>query len=472
MPTNPKLKVENLFDAALTAPVASATGDVTLSLTVAPANPFGGLVIDPDDSGKRETVIYHAKSGLDVSVYGVNRTNGNTHLSGAAVKMLNLAELFNLMSGMVSWTFFTFQRSALDVTVNGGPVAPGLTASDTDITVGNGTTYLWFNPSDSSVNSTQNASVVTAANGITFATVVAGGGSISSITYERFVTGSFLFSSMRDVSVSGATDGQMLEYDSANDKWIPGTKYFALGSLTDVDAATPTDGYALKWDAVANKWKPAPIESSGAAAAPTGSVTTDEGTFWKTTYADGSYVEYKADGIYNYDTDANLVSYDAKTGTYSASGMSYTDGIDVNDDGEISGDASVAYRNQPNVFTQTNQFESGTLFKKAVYGQLVTTTASVDFSLGNTQKIAISGATALAFSNLSPGTNFGLFVVNSGGGSISGITATDVAGGAMQVHCPNGTIPDVTAAGGYLLGIYVAETAAHVFANPDPTSSI
>jgi hypothetical protein len=254
MATNPKLKVENLYESALTDAVVSATGDVTLKLTVAPSEPFGGLVIEPDDAGKRETVIYHAKSGLEVSVYGVNRKNGNTHLSGSVVRMLNIAELFNLMSGMVSWTFFTFQRGPLALTVNGGPVAPGLTAPDADITVGNGTTYLWFKPSDSTVNSTQNESDIANNNGLKFATVVAGGGTITSIAYDRYITGSFLFSSMRDVAVGGATDGQLLAWDNAAQKWVPGARFFNLDDLLDVNTGTPTDGYVLAWDAGTSKY--------------------------------------------------------------------------------------------------------------------------------------------------------------------------------------------------------------------------
>jgi len=355
MPANPKIKVENLYEAALTDPVASATGDVTLKLTVAPANPFGGLVIEPDDSGKRETVIYHAVNGLEVSVYGVNRTGGNTHLAGAAVKMLNVAELFNLMSGMVSWTFFTFQLSALDVTVNGGPVAPGQTVADTDFTVGNGTTYLWYKPSDNTMNATQNGADVTSGNGFTFATVVAGGGSISSITYSRYLTGLTLFSSLRDVAVSGITDGQVVAWNAANSKFQPVSKFFNMNDLLDVDAAAPTDGQLIAWSATQGKFVMAAPQATTSTPAPTGAVTTDEGTYWKTTYSDGSVTEYKDDGIYYFDANGIQYAYTALTGTYSSSGMSYTNGTVVGEDGEISGGGNVAMLDRANIFTQTNQ---------------------------------------------------------------------------------------------------------------------
>jgi hypothetical protein len=467
MPANPKIKVENLYDVALTAPVASATGNVTLSLTSAPANPFGGLVIDPDDSGKRETVIYHAKSGLDVSVYGVNRTNGNTHLAGAPVRMLNVAELFNLMSGMVSWTFFTFQRSALDITVNGGPVAPGLTAPDADITVGNGTTYLWYKPSDNSINSTQNSAVITAGNGIRFATVVAGGGSISSITYDRYITGPALFSSMMDVAVTGATDGQIVSWNATNEKWEPAVREFNLNELLDVEAPAPSDGQVIAWSAADNKWKPITQQASTSTPAPSGAVTTDEGTYWKTTYADGSFTEYRTDGIHYYDSNSIKYAYTALTGTYSTSGMSYTNGTVVGEDGEISGGGNVAMLDRQNIFTQYNQFESGALFKKTVYGELLVNAGNtIDWSLGNSQKRStLSSAAAFTFTNMYPGNQFCLFIDAASGASISSITCTAVGGGALTSKYIGGTVPNITVPGGYVIAMYVGETAVHIFAN-------
>lgn len=455
------LRVENLYEASLTEAISSATGDITLKLTQAPVESFGGLVIDPSDSVKRETVIYHTKAGLNVSVYGVNRKNANTHLLGAEVKMLNIAELFNLMSSVVSWTFFTFQKSALDITVKGGAVAPTLTAVDTDITVANGTTYLYYVASDNTIRSTLNSNDITSNNGIKFATVVAGGGAISSITYERFVTGAFTLNALVDVDTTTPTDGQLLAWNETNNKWEP--KDISISDLSDVVTTGKEDGFVLSWSAAQNKFIFVAQQASTSTPTPTGSTTTDEGTYWKTTYSDGSYTEYKTDGIYYFNSSSVQFAYEAKTGTYSTSGMTYTDGSGVDENGGITGGGNVAMQDRANIFTQTNQFKSGTLFDRTVYSKINTTTSSVDFSQTNIQKISISTATAFTFSNLSPGTTFGLFISASTGASISSITCTKVGGGSLATYCENGTLPDITSAGSYFLPIIVGDSAAHIY---------
>jgi hypothetical protein len=198
--------------------------------------------------------------------------------------------------------------------------------------------------------------------------------------------------------------------------------------------------------------------------APSGVVASDEGTYWKLTYSDGSYVEYKTDGIHNYDSLGNQISFQADTGTYSTSGMSYAGGITLNDDGSVTADVTYpAYIDKQNIFQQYNQFESGVLFKRTVYSSINTTTASVDFSQTNIQKISISSATAFTFSNLSPGTTFGLFISASTGASISSITCTKVGGGSLTTYCEDGTLPDITSAGSYFLPIIVGDSAAHIY---------
>ena len=71
--------------------------------------------------------------------------------------------------------------------------------------------------------------------------------------------GSSTLSGLTDVTITGATDGQVLKYDSANSKWINANESGGGGSstlsgLSDVTITTPQNGQMLSYDSVNSKW--------------------------------------------------------------------------------------------------------------------------------------------------------------------------------------------------------------------------
>ena len=70
--------------------------------------------------------------------------------------------------------------------------------------------------------------------------------------------GSSTLSGLTDVTITSATDGQVLKYDSVNSKWInaneSGGGSSTLSGLTDVTITTPTDGQMLSYDNANSKW--------------------------------------------------------------------------------------------------------------------------------------------------------------------------------------------------------------------------
>jgi hypothetical protein len=50
-----------------------------------------------------------------------------------------------------------------------------------------------------------------------------------------------------DVNTSGATNGQVLTFDSSSNSWKPTTIAFALNDLTDVDTTGVQVGYTIKF---------------------------------------------------------------------------------------------------------------------------------------------------------------------------------------------------------------------------------
>ncbi len=64
---------------------------------------------------------------------------------------------------------------------------------------------------------------------------------------------------LTNVNVSGVTDGQILAYDVATNKWVnvnaSSLGDVALVDLTDVTIATPTNGQVLTYNSVSGKWE-------------------------------------------------------------------------------------------------------------------------------------------------------------------------------------------------------------------------
>lgn len=440
--------------------------------TLADGEYYMYCVIKGEDSTAREIFRIWKVSGNTV-YYDRRKSPAGAflHAAGESVQINDVAEAVNLAFEMIDDFGKVDDDGGLQVKVSGGAVQIGTStyavASTTIVLADNVSgQFVVFDMVDQLFKNVPSIS----GSQVAMAQVTTLGGDITSLTDKRPA----LFQSLANVSGNSVA---VTTYGAAKVDGILDT--YARSDHTHGSPAVPTatqlegtmdDAFrAIKNGA----WTAIPGAGSEAGTpAPAGSTVSDETTFWRLTYAGGNYDDFKTDGIYHYDSAGFLIAVDAKTGTYSAAGMAYTDGTTFGSDGVLTTTtANYAYRDQPNVFTGTNQFESGTLFKKTVYGELKVATSTVDFSQGNVQKIAIAAPTALTFENLAPGTVFGLFIVSSGTAAISGITCTDVAGGALTTDTIGGTLPDITDAGGYILSVYVGETAAHVFVN-GPTASV
>lgn len=59
---------------------------------------------------------------------------------------------------------------------------------------------------------------------------------------------------LNDVTITTASDGQVLTYDSASGEWINETPSSTLPGLTDVNITDPADGQALVYDSASGDW--------------------------------------------------------------------------------------------------------------------------------------------------------------------------------------------------------------------------
>jgi len=68
---------------------------------------------------------------------------------------------------------------------------------------------------------------------------------------------------LSNVDVTGLTDTNILQYDSATSSWKPVASTLSITELTDVDTATvaPTDTQTLVWDNANSLWKPGTIDT-------------------------------------------------------------------------------------------------------------------------------------------------------------------------------------------------------------------
>lgn len=465
------IKAASSIPATGTSGSFSVTSKSVNGETLADGDYFFYVTIKGEDSTKREIFRIWRVAG-DVLYFDRRRSPVGMflHAAGESVQVNDVAEAINLAFETIDDFGKTEDNGGLAVKISGGKVQIGTTSytvSTTTLTLAdNSSLSVVFDTSDRTFKST----ATVGANHIIVATVTTSGGDISVLTdmrpYSYVSLSNTPGSSTATVSYGLAkSDGTLTTYARADHTHgTPGVPTAGQLNGTMDDQARGIKNGA--WVSVAEPG------GQSSTPAPSGAVASDEGTYWKLTYSDGTYVEYRTDGIHNFDSLGNQISFQADTGTYSASGMTYTGGTTLNDDGSITAAVTYpAYVDKQNIFQQYNQFENGALFKKTVYGQLLTTTATVDWSLGNVQKISISSPTALTFTNLSPGTVFSLFIASSGTAAISSITCTKVGGGSLTTDTVGGTVPDITAHGGYILPIFVGETAAHIFKN-GPTESI
>jgi hypothetical protein len=131
---------------------------------------------------------------------------------------------------------------------------------------------------------------------------------------------------LTDVSVSGATNGQSLVYNSTSGEWEASTPASTLGSLTDVSIAGVTDGQALVYNSTSGDWEASTPASAldfltdvSLTSVTTGDLLQYDGTDWVnsnaidgtviggSTAAAGSFTTLTASGDVNFDSGTLFV---------------------------------------------------------------------------------------------------------------------------------------------------------------------
>ena len=123
-----------------------------------------------------------------------------------------------------------------------------------------------------------------------------------------------------DVGVAGATNGQVLTYNSGAGTWGPGTVAAptALDDLDDVDTTTtsPVDDYVLSYKNATSKWEPRPLNNVDAATVTTAANSTAAAQFL--TYVavgDSNNQELRTDASLTYNPNTNVLSATSVSGT-------------------------------------------------------------------------------------------------------------------------------------------------------------
>lgn len=107
--------------------------------------------------------------------------------------------------------------------------------------------------------------------------------------YAEHSSGSI--SSLQDTDIQNLTDGQILKYDSATQKWVNDNESggsTTLGGLTDVTLTTPTNNQVLKYDSVTQEWVNGDAPSGGAGGSEVTITTVESSLYGQTvTISDG-----------------------------------------------------------------------------------------------------------------------------------------------------------------------------------------
>lgn len=435
------------------------------------------VIVSGEDESKRE--IFRVWKVVDTVLHfdrRISPVGAYAHSSGETVQVNDVAEMVNYAFEIMDDFGKVDDAGGLALRVAGGRVQVGetstmvasanLTATDNMVgqTVVFDTGALAFSVLGSGVSASGDQMVL--------ASVTTSGGDISSLTDARPAV--YVGASNNPGTVTAQTSYGLAADDGDSSSYARADH---VHGTPDVPTAAQLNGAS---DGVARGIKDgawvAVVEPGGSSSTPvaSGSTVSDMGTYWKVTSSDGAYVEYKEDGIYHRDSLGNLIAYEAKTGTYSASGMTYADGSSVGSDGSVTADeTNPAFVDKYNEFQKGNTFKENVVFAKSVYGLAVTNASNtIDFSQGNVQILALSGAgNALVFQKLSQGTTFALFVNADSGATIGSITCTDTGGNPLATYCVGGTLPNVSAGGTFCLPIFVGQSAAHVFVN-GPTLAV
>ena len=106
--------------------------------------------------------------------------------------------------------------------------------------------------------------------GAIYACTTEGGASTALWVYKMTLSGgggATVLSDLTDVTIAMLANGQILQYDSATNKWknvnLP-TLTAAISTLTDVALASLQDGQILQYNGVSGKWENATISPGGA----------------------------------------------------------------------------------------------------------------------------------------------------------------------------------------------------------------
>jgi hypothetical protein len=216
----PSIKVQNLFDTSLTESAGiPASGDVNFTVAVAPTYTNGWIVVESENAAKRDLMYYHDVIGSRIYVRSINRPSPKSHAAGVSVKMLDVAEIFNYFSDMVSQAFYTEKTGGLTVKVWGGYVyynGSAVTVAETSLTLADNTTnYITYtyatNVVSSNTTNTGNVKVI----------VTTASGLVTGITYKNAKESYIDFS----VSLTGALPsqsgqtGKSLITDGTNVAW-------------------------------------------------------------------------------------------------------------------------------------------------------------------------------------------------------------------------------------------------------------
>ena len=184
-----------------------------------------------------------------------------------------------------------------------------------------------------------------------------------------------------DVGVAGATNGQVLTYDSGASTWGPGSIAAPsnIDDLADVDtvSTTPVDDYVLSFKGATSKWEPRVLNNVDAATVTTSPDATAAAQFVTfVAVSDSSSQELRTDASVTYNPSTNVLSATSFTGTTVNTTNLNVSGSVANGVNEITftGDLKVASTKEIRYYDTDNSHFIG--FKSAG-----TVTASKSFTL-------------------------------------------------------------------------------------------
>ena len=193
--------------------------------------------------------------------------------------------------------------------------------------------------------------------------------------YAEHSSGSI--SSLQDTDIQNLTDGQILKYDSATQKWVNDNESggsTTLGGLTDVTLTTPTNNQVLKYDSVTQEWVNGDAPSGGAGGSEVTITTVESSLYGQTvTISDGQ---------------------DTYTGTFDNTGLCIIQGV------TITGSATVTSTDGVNTATGTLTMPYFGNYSIAL--SFFSATVNVTFPYANGATCTLSDGVTTLTANTSP----------------------------------------------------------------------